>query len=636
MKKILLSACALVIATATFAQQANHLKNDNLTKNYSTLSTTPNVMPSSASAAPPPIWSDDFSNPANWIIAHDPTACDLDWLIGVNSCQGSYPINDILSTSAANGWAMIDSDFYGGATGGTEIEDCWLTMANPVDLNGLPNVRLEFETNYRSFNDEQTYIVVGIGDGSGNVTWPDLDPTTNISTMTNVFKPFVFTGNTATANPALVTIDISPALVGLTPTQLADIYIRFHWTGTWGYAWFVDDVAIALTPDNELLSSNETIGGWWINYQTVGGLGQDYTSYPLAQATANPYAFESVLRNSGIATQEATMHAKVSGTSNWSTTSNPLTLAAGTQDTVQGINKFTPTATGLYNIEMWAVADSAGLGNVITYTDTTTKMTMVTNYIYGKDNGTNDGGSWGLNRVSPTPGGFEVSSNYDIYANATLYSVEARISDWSIPGAEVYAVLYEDDIAGGDPILLAQSDDYVITQSDLGAWVNIPFLTPQSLTSVTKTYRIAIGANLHPTDTVGVDVSDPGNYYSSQGLFDSDAILASSTAGPRWYTINDIPMLRMNFDPSSATAVSDFKQTIFNVYPNPTNGVFVIELEKTAKYDVRLYNVLGQTVYTTSTNAMSTTVDLSSFDKGIYTVELKDANTIYTEKVIVE
>ena len=634
MKKILLSACALVIATATFAQQANHLKNDNLTKNYSTLSTTPNVMPSSASAAPPPIWSDDFSNPANWIIAHDPTACDLDWQIGVNSCQGSYPINDILSTSAANGWAMIDSDFYGGATGGTEIEDCWLTMANPVDLNGYPNVRLEFETNYRSYNDEQTYIVVGIGDGSGNVTWPDLDPTTNISTMTNVFKPFVFTGNTSTANPALVTIDISTALVGLTPTQLADIYIRFHWTGTWGYAWFVDDVAIALTPDNEILSSNETIGGWWINYQTVGGLGQDYTSYPLAQATANPYAFEAVLRNSGLGTQEATMHAKVSGTSNWSTTSNPLTLAAGTQDTVQGIDKFTPTATGLYNIEMWAVADSAGLGNVITYTDTTTKMTMVTNYIYGKDNGTNDG-FWRLNRVFPDAGGFEVSSNYDIYADATLYSVDAHISDWSIPGAKVYAVLYEADMTGGDPILLAQSDDYVITQLDLGAWVNIPFLTPQSLTSVTKMYGIAIGANLHPTDTVGVDVSDPGNYYSAQGLFDSDAILASSTAGPTWYTIDDIPMLRMNFDPST-TAISDVKQTIFNLYPNPSNGVFVIELEKTAKYDVRVYNVLGQTVLATSISTMNTTIDLSSFDKGIYTVELKDENTIYTEKVIVE
>ena len=63
---------------------------------------------------------------------------------------------------------------------------------------------------------------------------------------------------------------------------------------------------------------------------------------------------------------------------------------------------------------MWAVADSAGLGNVITYSDTSTKMSMVTDYIYGKDNGTNDGGYWRLNRVFPNPGGFEVSSSYDI------------------------------------------------------------------------------------------------------------------------------------------------------------------------------------------------------------------------------
>ena len=64
--------------------------------------------------------------------------------------------------------------------------------------------------------------------------------------------------------------------------------------------------------------------------------------------------------------------------------------------------------------------------------------------------------------------------------------------------------------------------------------------------------------------------------------------------------------------------------------------MFVIELDAISKYDVRVYNVLGQTVYTTSTNSMNTSIDLSNFDKGIYTVELKDENTIYTEKVIVE
>jgi hypothetical protein len=33
---------------------------------------------------------------------------------------------------------------------------------------------------------------------------------------------------------------------------------------------------------------------------------------------------------------------------------------------------------------------------------------------------------------------------------------------------------------------------------------------------------------------------------------------------------------------------------------------------------------------------MKTTIDLSGFDKGVYTVELKNEKTIYTEKVIVE
>jgi hypothetical protein len=92
----------------------------------------------------------------------------------------------------------------------------------------------------------------------------------------------------------------------------------------------------------------------------------------------------------------------------------------------------------------------------------------------------------------------------------------------------------------------------------------------------------------------------------------------------------------MNFDPGSINSVSDVKQIIFDVYPNPSNGIFVIELDGTKRYDVTVYNILGQTVFSTFTNTTLTTLDLSSFDKGIYTVELKDKNTIYTEKVIVE
>jgi hypothetical protein len=143
MKRKLLFVCLLAVTTVAFVQQkkiAKTPKQDAIKYVANIGVTVPVIPPSNSAAAPAPIWSDDFSNPANWVIDHDPTACSLDWQIGINSCQGSYQINDIVSTTASNGWAMIDSDAYGGATGGSEVEDCWLTMAAPVDLNGYPSV----------------------------------------------------------------------------------------------------------------------------------------------------------------------------------------------------------------------------------------------------------------------------------------------------------------------------------------------------------------------------------------------------------------------------------------------------------------------------------------------------------------
>ena len=282
---------------------------------------------------------------------------------------------------------------------------------------------------------------------------------------------------------------------------------------------------------------------------------------------------------------------------------------------------------------MWGEVDSAGAGNVITYTDTTTKMSMVTEYIYGKDLNSPEG-TWRLNRVSPQPGGFEVSSTYDIYSDVNLYSVDVHIADWSIPGSNVYAVIYEEDPAGGDPIPLDQSDDYTITQADIGAWVTIPFISPQALTSTTKTYRIAVGANLHPTDSVGVSVSGLGEY-SADGLLDKDGILDETAGQPGWYTIGDIPMLRMNFNPTT-TAVTDAKTNIFSIFPNPTNGLITIGLDNATKYELSVINVLGQIVYSSSINDINTRVDLSSFDKGVYTIELSDGNSVYSDKLIVE
>ena len=121
--------------------------------------------------------------------------------------------------------------------------------------------------------------------------------------------------------------------------------------------------------------------------------------------------------------------------------------------------------------------------------------------------------------------------------------------------------------------------------------------------------------------------------------FDELGLSTQSAGTPTWYYISSTPMVRMNFDPAlivPPSAVNDVSPSQFNVYPNPSNGVFTIELDGNAKYDVTVNNVLGQTVYATSTTSMNITIDLSSFEKGIYTIELKNNTSAYTEKVIVE
>ena len=548
MKKTLLSACAILVASATFAQQNNigELPNESLTKGYSTMSNTPNFTPSSSVVAPQNIWENNCSDISTWTVTNSSTL-GYGWTIETdpNATPAGGALTPMASASASNGFMMISSDALGGsADNDGTIISTEFTNATPVDLSAYPNVQLTFQHNFRWWNDTR---IVRISPDNG-VTWVELDVITDDAGYSYPAQ--------SSNNPHMSVYDISSVAGGM-----SEVLVQFYYNDNdiWAWYWAVDDIAISELPDNSIVSSDEVMGGWWIGYQTVGGLGQDYTFNPMSQAAANPFAFESVLRNGGIATQDITMHVEVTedatATNVFSSTSNVLTLAAGEQDTVAANTTFSPMTGGLYNIAIWSEADSAGAGSVYTYSDTASKVTIITDYIYGKDYNSEDG-YW---RIGRSDGGLEISSTYDIYADADLYSVDAHISDWSIPGAQVYAVLYEEDMTGAsDPILLDQTDDYTIQSSDLGAWITLSFSSAFTLTTGT-TFRIALGSYLNPLDSVGINTSGLGEY-TAQGMFDKDGAYSDPVGTPGWYTISGIPMLRMNFDPGSVSAVSDVKQ----------------------------------------------------------------------------
>ena len=480
------------------------------------------------------LYSNTFSSAGDWVIGHDASACNLDWQIGAGlSCTGSYPIQDIVSTTASDGYALIDSDAYGGATGGTEVEDSWITMANPVDLNGYPNVVVEFETNYRSYNSEKPFIVIGIGDGTGNVVWPDLDPTTDISTISNVFEAFPgFGTGDETTNPELIQVNISSALVGLTTVQLSDIYVRFHWTGTYGYAWFVDDMKIIETPDNDIRNLSSYI------YETNGD-GVEYGRTPLSQLPSN-YTIGGSVFNFGILDQtNVSLVANFVGPSNFSSNSS-ISLIENDSTVVLESDEILSLQVGVYNGTFTVTSDFLRVGGPNFSDNVLERNFEITNDVYSLDGIGNHPSSLqqlnSLGTASFTDGsdGLVCATMYPFKNNDTINSVTALITTTTSANAEV--ILYIVDslsfTSGSLNNAIFISDLYTVTAQDVAnGFIEIPVGNISSNGQLFESLPI-----------------QPGNYYAALELFSGGntydiSIIDDETVGqPAWSSAIYIPL----------------------------------------------------------------------------------------------
>jgi hypothetical protein len=78
--------------------------------------------------------------------------------------------------------------------------------------------------------------------------------------------------------------------------------------------------------------------------------------------------------------------------------------------------------------------------------------------------------------------------------------------------------------------------------------------------------------------------------------------------------------------------------TQMNIYPNPTNGAFTIDLGNvTNATKLEVYNALGQMVISNDLNSYSTKINIESMPKGIYIVRIKEGNSVIkTSKLIKE
>jgi len=86
--------------------------------------------------------------------------------------------------------------------------------------------------------------------------------------------------------------------------------------------------------------------------------------------------------------------------------------------------------------------------------------------------------------------------------------------------------------------------------------------------------------------------------------------------------------------------VSGFNNANIKVFPNPTNGVFIVEVDKTEVKELRieLTNTNGLLLYCKEIYSLDDrvfkSIDLSEYSPGIYFLKLISINKKYTVKII--
>ena len=77
-------------------------------------------------------------------------------------------------------------------------------------------------------------------------------------------------------------------------------------------------------------------------------------------------------------------------------------------------------------------------------------------------------------------------------------------------------------------------------------------------------------------------------------------------------------------------------ENAISIYPNPSNGLYTIELADYTDASIEIYNVLGKKVKSMQQTATKTTVDLTGFPKGVYFVNILSNGEQISKKIILE
>ena len=442
------------------------------------------------------VWTDDFSNPGTWTVSNSSSSGN-NWVIGTNGPSGSFPIDPIASTTAANGFGLFDSDFYCSGD-----QHAFLRSVTDFNFTGQNSVSISFEQFYRKYTD-QVFVEVS---NDGGFNW--------VPYQVNA----AFTQNQMTTNPQLVNIDISA-----TAANANNVNIRFTFMSNAAnsgegcdYAWMVDDVSISTSSS----STNDlaVLTGY------MGDVENAFDYSIVANSQRRPLVVGAEIQNMGAsAIDNKTLSVVINdGTSNVYTGSTTFSLAGSATDHIWITTNYTPLNNKNYTLTFTVPSDDNNSNN----TANASFSTM--NYTYAHDHAGTETAGFNIDDEH------SLGTTYQIFSNTTLYGVDVEFATGTTANQLVYVSVYSINSSIQDMDYI-ESKAYTIEASVIGTgnFTTIYFDSPISLSAGTSyvvdifkqvgTSRLILGGSTTGDDDMATACYGPFgaggaiNFYSGWG-----------------------------------------------------------------------------------------------------------------------
>jgi hypothetical protein len=458
------------------------------------------------------IWTNDFSNPDEWVITNE-TGDEQNWEILTYATQTPlYGIDTIISTTVDNGYACFNSDYMGTVYGGGSAlpgQHAFLTIVDPIDMTTNSAVQFNCEQLYRKWEDTVYLEVSTDGVNFTSFLVNDVDGGINVEA------------------------DLKVNITSAAANQPA-VWFRFRFHGNWDYAWFVDDIAIFEAPDNNMAINVANAPFIYINTGLVPMVPRDHAWWYRPGAEIQNFGN---LDQNNISLNCQIVDGIGQTVYDWTTDSIGV-WEAETWDTIWMDSVFMPYLIAAdYTATFTATQDEA---DQVLDDNTMSVDFHVTDTVWANDNDVVTGGisPWSY---SGTNDGDAIGANYALQTDDTLGSVSCYIHSATSTGAIIKAEVYRHDETLDDYMLVIDSEEHIITDEDKGEWVTLDLTSEDGLQQyVTADTYYAMISCFWGSDTIliGNDKSNPDvTAYNFQ---------TSLRIGSEWYYTSHTPMVRLN------------------------------------------------------------------------------------------